>query len=437
MFLHYIDLSWRSFKRTPMVTALMMLAIALGIGITMTSLSVYYMMAMDPMPDKSDKLFHPQLATMDEAETWWTSDDLAHQLTYKDVMNLYRADIPALKAPSFRAGYSIHLNDGKVKPFMESVRVTSKDFFTMFEVPFLYGTSWSQTQEDNAEHVTVISQELNQKLFKGENSVGRTVYFDKRPFRVVGVFHNFGSHIKFYDLTNGVFNDVEKAFIPITLIEPLQIQTWGNTNGWKYEELVTFEDKLRSEESWLQFWVQLDTPQQVQEYRNFLTQYLIEQGNAGRFERESPKFALRNLKQWLDYNGVVNDDNRVLVGLSFMFLAVCLANILGLLLGKFLKRVPEVGVRRALGANKRHIFFQHLVEVSLLGLAGGVLGILVAQLGLWGVKATYSYYSALATMDLTMLLAAPLISITACVLAGLYPAWLVCRTNPAICLKTQ
>lgn len=437
MLLHYVDLSIRSFKRTPMVTLLMVAAIAIGIGITMTSLSVYHMMSMDPMPHKSERLFHPQLKTMDDDRNWWTEDDLPHQVTYKDAMNLYQADVPALKAPSVRTGYSVHLNDDKVKPFMESTRVTSNDFFSMFEVEFIYGGPWSQAQEDGANLVTVISDELNQKMFGGENSVGRQIYFDNRAFQVVGVYTNFDFHVKFYDLTNGAFNSIENVFIPFTLIEPLKIRNWGNTNGWKYEQVVTFEDKLNSEQFWLQFWVQLDTPSEVAEYQSFLTNYLTEQIESGRLNRESPEFGLRSLKEWQAYNGVVTDDNRVLVGLSFMFLAVCLANIIGLLLGKFLKRVPEVGVRRALGANKRQVFLQHIVEVSMLGFIGGLLGIGIAQLGLWGVRATYSYYSALATMDTSMLIAAPVIAIVACIVAGLYPAWLVCRTNPAICLKTQ
>jgi putative ABC transport system permease protein len=134
---------------------------------------------------------------------------------------------------------------------------------------------------------------------------------------------------------------------------------------------------------------------------------------------------------------VVSEDNKILVALSFMFLAVCLANILGLLLAKFLRRAPEVGVRRALGANKRQIFMQHIIEVAMLGLLGGLLGIVFAQFGLLGVPQSYSYYESLATMDLSMLLSAPLIAISTCVIAGLYPAWLVCKTNPAIYLKSQ
>jgi putative ABC transport system permease protein len=221
------------------------------------------------------------------------------------------------------------------------------------------------------------------------------------------------------------------------LIEAQQLNKSGNTNGWRFEEIDSFESFLQSELVWLQFWAELPDQETKKNYENFLFAYLEEQGKLGRFERKTPEYKLRDVNEWMEYNNVVSEDNKVLVGLSFLFLAVCLANILGLLLGKFLKRAPEVGVRRALGANKRQIFLQHIIEVSMLGLLGGALGIVVAQLGLWGVRTTNQEYDALASMDLSMLLAAPGIAILACILAGLYPAWLVCRTQPAIYLKTQ
>jgi putative ABC transport system permease protein len=244
-------------------------------------------------------------------------------------------------------------------------------------------------------------------------------------------------HVKYYDITNGAFNSPENVFIAITQIPAMELPTWGNTNGWKFQEIITYQDRLNAELFWLQFWAQIDSPEEETEYREYLTNYLTEQGTLGRFTREEVAFGLRNVTDYLSYMEVVSEDNRILVGLSFMFLIVCLANILGLLLGKFLRRAPEVGVRRALGASKSDVFMQHLVEVSLLGLMGGLLGILIAQLGLYGVRESYGYFSDLATMDWTMLLAAPVIAISACILAGMYPAWLVCRTTPALYLKTQ
>lgn len=437
MFTHYLDLAWRSFKRTPLVSVLMVLAIAAGIGITMTSLSVYHMMSMDPIPHKSDKLFSLQLNTMDEGNTWWTEDDLPLQITYKDAMTLYQAELPVRKTPLMKTGFTVHMNNDQVKPFLEDTRLTGRDFFSMFDLDFLYGDTWSAEQEEGVAPVVVISEKLNEKLFNGENSIGKEIYLDDRSFQIVGVIKEWDIYIKYYDLNNGDFNSPENVFMPITQIAAMELQTWGNSNGWKREDIITYKDRLNSEIVWLQFWVELNTPAEEVEYREFLTAYLAEQATLGRFTREEVHFALRDVNTWLEYNNVVSEENRILVGLSFMFLIVCLANILGLLLGKFLRRAPEVGVRRALGASKGQIFIQHLVEVSALGLFGGLLGIGIAQLSLWGVRQTYSNYSALATMDVSMLIAAPVIAITACVLAGLYPAWLVCRTTPALYLKTQ
>jgi putative ABC transport system permease protein len=437
MLMHYIDLAWRSFKRTPLISILMVLAVAVGIGITMTSLSVYHMMSADPIKHKSERLFHPQINTRDEGEEWNTPDNHAFQLTYKDALYLHNAPVGARKTASMITGYTVHLDSSEVKPFRSTARVTGRDFFAMFEQEFIYGGPWSLQQEKDGLKLAVIDTSLNEKLFGGIDSVGQSFYLNGDSFQVVGVTEKWELNIKYYDLNNGAFNDPERIFIPIGIIETTEIDSWGNTNGWKFEEINSYQQFLQSELFWLQFWVELNNEQEIKEYRAFLNDYLTEQGTLGRYTREKPDFALRNVREWLDYNNVVSDDNRILVGLSFLFLVVCIANILGLLLGKFLRRAPEVGVRRALGANKKHIFAQHLVEVSLLGLMGGIVGIFIAQLGLWGVRYTYGYYSDIATMDLSMLLAAPLIAIIACVIAGLYPAWLVCKTPPAIYLKTQ
>ena len=120
-----------------------------------------------------------------------------------------------------------------------------------------------------------------------------------------------------------------------------------------------------------------------------------------------------------------------------MFLAVCMINTLGLLLSKFLNRAPEIGVRRALGASRRTIFFQHLVDVGIIGLAGGLVGLGLSQIGLMGVKSLYSDYNDLVQMDMTLMIGSITIAIISSVLAGMYPAWVICKTNPSVYLKIQ
>jgi putative ABC transport system permease protein len=92
-------------------------------------------------------------------------------------------------------------------------------------------------------------------------------------------------------------------------------------------------------------------------------------------------------------------------------------------------------VRRALGASKRSLFAQLLVESGVIGLAGGIGGLLLAWLGLWLVRRQPAEYAALAHLDPAMLLATFLLALGASLLAGLLPAWRVCQIAPALQLK--
>ncbi|HEY1990817.1 MAG TPA: FtsX-like permease family protein, partial [Gammaproteobacteria bacterium] len=123
--------------------------------------------------------------------------------------------------------------------------------------------------------------------------------------------------------------------------------------------------------------------------------------------------------------------------LALAFLAVCMVNIVCLLLAKFLRRSNEISVRRALGARQRDVFLQLCVEAALVGAAGGILGLALAQLGLWSVRHRPEEYAHMAQMDSSMLLGTFLLAVLASVGAGLLPAWRACRVPPAALLKSQ
>jgi putative ABC transport system permease protein len=61
MFAYYTRLAVRSFRRNKILTALMVVAIALGIGASMTTLTVFHVLSGDPIPGKSDQLFYVQI----------------------------------------------------------------------------------------------------------------------------------------------------------------------------------------------------------------------------------------------------------------------------------------------------------------------------------------------------------------------------------------
>ena len=133
-----------------------------------------------------------------------------------------------------------------------------------------------------------------------------------------------------------------------------------------------------------------DAPRKVSRFQAFLDNYVREQKQAGRFQRPLNN-RLTHVDEWLQCNEVVENDNSVLVGIAFAFLAVCLLNTVGLLLAKFLT-APIAGVRRALGASRRQIFCQHLVEVGVIALAGGLLGLALGASSCCGLRRSTTDY---------------------------------------------
>ena len=181
-------------------------------------------------------------------------------------------------------------------------------------------------------------------------------------------------------------------------------------------------------------WAQLDSPQRLTEYAAFLDRYVGEQKKLGRFPRPLNN-RLLDVNQWMVDQKVVSRDMEVQVGLVFAFLIVCLVNTVGLLLAKFTRKSSEIGLRRALGASRRQVFAQFLIESGVVGLTGGLFGLLLTLLGLVAVRALYSDYKAVAFLDWPMVLTTIFVAILAALLAGIYPTWRACRVQPAAQLK--
>lgn len=428
----------KSLKRNPVLSGLMVAAIALGIGVSMTTLTVYYLMSGNPILHKNDVLYAVQLDSWDPQEAY--DDDQPYQapweLTYNDAVALMQSDIPERSTATYKSGFTVDPSNDEVAPFLVVTRFTRTDLFSMFEVPFQYGGAWDRAADENSERQVVLSKETNEKAFGGEDSVGKQIKLDDRFYTVVGVIGDWFPTPKFYDVNNGAFDEPEDLYLPFKIGPELEMTSWGNTNCWKDEERSSYLDFLNSECVWFQFWAELSNKEQVESYQSFMDGYVSEQKKLGRFARPMNN-RLTNVDDWLDERQVVRNDNRVLVGLAFMFLVVCLLNTIGLLLAKFIGKAPIVSLRRALGASRSTIFKQHLVEVSILGVAGGLFGLGLAYLGLLGVKALYNEYDRLVSLDLTMVSAAMAIALVSALIAGLYPTWRICQVAPATHLKTQ
>jgi len=446
---YYVRLALMSFRRNPGLTALMVLAIGLGIAVCVVTLTMYRAMAGNPLWYKDDRLYAVTFDAWDPEESYYNIFDepeLAHlpppQLTYRDVNALYESDIPERKAKMYTPVSVLTRTDGSGKPEGGHVRATTKDFFAMFDTPFLYGGPWNDAADRGPEPVIVLSEESNEKLFGGENSVGRTVRFNDREFRIVGVVDDWLMQPRVYDLNTGPLADPNDASIPFLWGEAMELLNAGNTNCWKPEPIEGFKQFLGSECVWTQLWVELPDQSARERMQAFIDNYARDQKRGGRYVRPLNN-RLTPPSQWLVDNQVVGSDNRLLVGIAFAFLAVCLINTVGLLLAKFLNGAAITGVRRALGASRRHIFLQLLTEVGVVAAAGALVGLGLGALGLWGLRALYADplraggYQALAHVDATSVVSALILAVIAALAAGLYPAWRIGRLPPASYLKSQ
>jgi putative ABC transport system permease protein len=436
MFGYYLSLGLRSLRRNPVLSALMVFGIALGIAASMTSYTVFHLMGGDPIPWKSDRLHAVQLDNWDIHQAY--DEDrgrLPDQLTYLDATALMAAGRADRQVAMYKVVLPVQPEDPSVKPYMLLGRATGGDFFPMFEPPFRYGGPWSRADDEARARVTVLTRATNEKLFGGADPVGRTVRFDGVDYTVVGVLGDWAPRVKYYDLTVGALSDPEEAFIPFTTAIELRASSTGNNSCYKSPP-PGWDGYLASDCVWIQFWAELATPAREAEYKAFLDAYVMEQKKLGRFERPLATL-LPDVNEWLALQDVVSRDVEIQVGLAFAFLAVCLVNTVGLLLARFMRRSGEIGLRRALGASRGQLFLQHLVEAGVVGIAGGIVGLGLTAAGLAGVRALYEEFKAIAQLDAGMVVLTLALSVASALLAGLFPTWRACRVQPAPQLKTQ
>jgi putative ABC transport system permease protein len=403
----------------------------------MTTYSVFRATSNNPIPQKSSQLYVPQIDNWGPDSSKDNKGEPPNAMTYTDAINLMRDKRAKRQTALYPTAVSIVPADASMLPFRETSYGWYADAFSMFDIPFKYGQGWTAGEDESHASVAVIGKALNEKLFNGGNSVGKNINLNGRDYRIVGVADKWNPEPVFYDVTNtNGFDDPIQVFIPFTRAVELKTPTSGN-NNCNHDPGKGWDEWIRSECVWLGFWAELPTKAEADTYRQYLNGYSAEQQRAGRF-RWAPNTRLRNVVEWLDYQKVVPQEAKVSLMVSLGFLLICLVNTVGLLLAKFMRRSSEIGVRRALGATRKEIYIQFLIEAAAIGLAGGVVGLLLTGLGVMGVSLVFEPDIAkLATLDVSLVLLTMLVAILATVLAAFYPTWRAAQVQPAWQLKSN
>lgn len=437
MFGYNMELAWHGLRRFPRITLLSVLALALGIGATVTAQTVTRLLSGDPLPGRSHSLYAVQMDARSKADIKGPAlSRLPDLLPWLDVQQLQRLR-PGTRQTAVISTDNLTIAsavNGATKEVQNvpGLQVQSA-FFEMFNVPLLQGRAWSPSDDAEALPVAVVSRELGRRLFGNVPAVGQTLQINGKTFRVVAVSGAWKPYPHFYGLGMCVYEcPAEQVFIPVAAAREQGVPLASfSTCG---SQSITKPDDASC--PYLGLWVQLADAKQRADYLGVLTHYADAQQSSGRFAKGGASaVGLLDVHAYLDAHQLVPMSARFGLWLALSFLLVCLANVAGLLLTRFLRSSVELGIRRALGASRRAIFTQCLLEAGLIGLAGGALALPLVWLGLWLVRLQPVAYASVIRLDWPVATALLLISVVASLAIGTVPAWRASVVEPGLQVK--
>jgi putative ABC transport system permease protein len=265
-----------------------------------------------------------------------------------------------------------------------------------------------QADVDEARPVAVIGTDVVDAFFGRLEPLGKQLLIDGHPLKIVGVAEKKGS----------VFGDSQDnfAWIPITTYRKL----YGSRRS------ITIQAEARSLD---EFEAAQDQARVVMRGRRHLSYY------------EADDFALETgesvMQLWQSFTRGIYVVTIVVTGMSLIVGGIVVMNIM---LVSVTERIREIGMRKAVGARRRDILRQFLVESVILSAFGGALGIAGAAAVSWGLGAVLGSIMAAnfsAPVRLWAVLVALLVSSAVGLVAGIYPASRAAALDPVAALRSE
>ena len=412
---YYLKLALISFKRAPTLYILVILTLSVGVGLVSANLALVNTMVSDPIPEKSENLLHVSVNN-------WPNEDPPgqpfHLLRYRDAKAVMDANIGKRATIFYESGvYARDANSSSLKRFDSSVRATTPEFFGLTNAPFAYGTGFA----DSAGKEVVIGHELNQKIFSGQNSVGKTLELDGELLTIVGVLKPWHLRPLFYHATeNRAFNKTEDIFAPIETAIDLGWSVHGrsmSTVSYKGIEFTRDRNVF-----FLQAWVEVEDQKQKQEMQNYLDSYSQNLKDSGEHPLEI-KNELHNVNEWLTKLKIVDQKVLAFTLASILFLCVCIFNASSLLLSRFHAAKFEVGLRRAIGASNKHMLAQGLVESLVVGAIAALVSLILSWVFLSLSSSFLPALKNMAVLDVKIFFVCALLALLTSIVSALYPLY--------------
>lgn len=426
MLRHYIELALRNLRRRPWLNVLVMLSLGVGIGASMVTLCLLNVLAGDPIPGKSSRLYRVNLPTPAESRGNLDYAEARALATHsKDVEHVVLSSM-ALATVSAQSGANAE---------QAFLRLTSRGFFSLFDVPLIAGSPWNAENDQQGSPVAVVSKALAVRSFAApQQALGAIIQVAGQPFRVIGVLDDWRPVPRFYGLDRGAYLPADDVYIPLGAARLLGPDAFiGFTcppqTAMPAPSILPDTDCL-----WLSMWVQLNDAPSVARYERML--------HAFRDEHPLPANGSDDAQAWLlDVHDVLQRAD-VVPGTVWLYtwlaqglLLLAIISGAGVLLASFLARRTEIGIRRALGATRATVIAQYLCESTVVAAGGGLLGLGLTLLCMtWINSLPLGYADAVHIAPDTLALLVALVLVSG-MLSGLFPAWRASQIDPALQAK--
>jgi putative ABC transport system permease protein len=320
----------------------------------------------------------------------------ATQLDYNELMRFEQFPEINLVAPTMQKAASNVKYDRTQSRF--NVIGTNDRYASMNKAEMQYGRFLSQADNELRSNVVVLGSEVAKTFFGFQDPTGEEVNIDGVVFTVIGKLQPKGKNINGNSVDTTVFMPLETARRQYKL---------GNITT-TYVEATDKSDIDKAQAS--------------------LKQYLLY-----KFKSEDG-FEILNQNEMLNTaNSVANQMNNMLIGIACISLLVGGIGIMNIMLVTVSERTREIGIRKSIGARRKNIMFQFLVESAVISGLGGLLGLLLGIAISFGIE---MYAKDVTTkVSLPISLFAFLFSVLIGVVFGLYPAYKAARLRPIDALR--
>ncbi|MBX3639399.1 MAG: ABC transporter permease [Nitrosomonas sp.] len=316
------------------------------------------------------------------------------------------AELSSVKATSPVISGTAQLNYG-ARNWSTMVMGITPDYFTVGNWEIAEGTIFPESDVRSGARVAILGAVTAEKLFESVNPVGKTIRITNRPFLVVGVLATKGQSLSGRDQDDNVL-------IPITTSER---QITGNQ----------FPGSIRY------MMVQGESADVMEEAEMDITQLLRQRHRIS--EGMENDFTVRNLTAIADVaTGTARIMSIVLGAIASISLLVGGIGIMNIMLVSVTERTREIGIRMAIGANRRAILLQFLLEAMVICFMGGMIGVLLGISGAWLVS---KLVDMLVVITLGMILMAFAFASGVGIFFGFYPARKAASLKPVDALRYE